>query len=338
MRMVCTMPNVFRRRPDSKEVLDLLATRQSKSAAPTRLSFRNAAIALHDDTAADFYRYLSLDSVQREQTHITPHRWVKPGKRVAALDEDLTIKRVFDIRDARSDRVGAMVLSLTDHIDGTRSVLATVEALRLNGLHESLITYIEQRARAAQADVIRVNATSAATRLAMIEAGYRAQDHAKLVANLVQQVGVHVGHAMDLDRRFEFDATSAIGIWREGCDWVARQINMLLPEVSDGRCGSVQFNERTGRVELMDHLEFPGSTLAALRRLNLMDLRGVRIGGSATGLAFPLVFDAGCDSAWNHVVACVPFTAERELAIDLRDTSAAGLPLQVPTDASPDAS
>jgi hypothetical protein len=210
----------------------------------TRLSLADAAVVMGLPNDEPFSRPRDLDSVVQIEGRIKAHRWRKPSryamrrlrKAVDPYGKPLTLKRIFDVLDGPfGDRVGVMVLAISDAADGKRTMLATVEALRLTGLHDGLIDVLEARAIAADADVIAINATHAATRLAAIDRGYDVQDRTEFAKALLHQVGNHVGHAIDLDTRYAFDAPSALGMWAEGCDWITHQLNTLLPLVSDAR-------------------------------------------------------------------------------------------------------
>jgi len=297
----------------------------------TRLSLADAAVVMGLPNDEPFSRPRDLDSVVQIEGRIKAHRWRKPSryamrrlrKAVDPYGEPLTLKRIFDVLDGPfGDRVGVMVLAISDAADGKRTMLATVEALRLTGLHDGLIDVLEARAIAADADVIAINATHAATRLAAIDRGYDVQDRTEFAKALLHQVGNHVGHAIDLDTRYAFDAPSALGMWAEGCDWITHQLNTLLPLVSDGRVGSIQFSQQTSSIDLYDNPQSVGATLKAVARLSPQDLREVRISGNTRGPALPLVFEGGVDSPWNHLAACVPSVYARTLSIDLREQSA----------------
>jgi hypothetical protein len=105
-----------------------------------------------------FSRPRDLDSVVQIEGRIKAHRWRKPSryamrrlrKAVDPYGKPLTLKRIFDVLDGPfGDRVGVMVLAISDAADGKRTMLATVEALRLTGLHDGLIDVLEARAIAA---------------------------------------------------------------------------------------------------------------------------------------------------------------------------------------------
>jgi hypothetical protein len=294
----------------------------------TRLALADAAVAMGQPADQTFSRPRDLDSVEQLHGRVLAHRWRKPNRyamrRLKTMNVErqspLTLKRIFDILDEPyGDRVGVMVLALSDEADGTRKLLATIESLRLTGLHDGLLELIEARAIAADADVVQINATHAATRLAAIDRGYLVNDSMAFARGLLHQVGNHVGHAIDLDARYAFDAPSALSMWAEGCEWITQQLNALLPLVADGNVGSIKFSQETSSIDLYDHPDFVGATLAAVARLSPQDLREVRISGNTRGPVLPLVFAGGVDSPWNHLAACVPVVYERPLTVDLRE-------------------
>jgi hypothetical protein len=220
---------------------------------------------------------------------------------------------------------GALVLSLADERDGTRVMTATIESLKVRGTHDGLLAVIERRAVVARADVLRVTTSSAATRLAAIDRGFSPAAPEKLACDLLNQIGVHVGHAIDLDRRFGDDPYEASAFWREGCERVVSQLDALLPRATNGRVGFLEFDATTGRGVAKDLPGCAGATAKVLANISLDDLAKVRIAGGVSSARLPVDPATRSDfarSAWDHLIGCVPWVAEKPVTIDLRERMA----------------
>ena len=292
-----------------------------KKTGVQKISLVDAAHLLGN--ASDYFgRDRSLDTTEQLLTELRPHSWRRPGlfakqrilRKCKNEGTTPTLKRVFDIIDVSlKSRSGVMVLAVSDLEDGRRQVLATIESTRLTGIHDSFIRMLMAKAFLVDADVLKITTTSAATRLAAIDTGFVPVDKSFYMRQLLSQIGTHVAHAIDLDVRYENDAPSALAMWREGCAWVVFQLNSLLPYVSGGDSGCIVFNEESFSIDIYDAPDSVGATLAAMSRLDLVDLRNVKIAGSLRGPSLPVSFVDGYDSGWNHIAACVPFVGSIDL-------------------------
>ena len=100
------------------------------------------------------------------------------------------------------------------------------------------------------------------------------------------------------------------------------QLDALLPRATNGRVGFLEFDDVSGRAVVKDLPGCVGATAAALARVNLDELAKVRIAGGVHSARLPVDPLTRADyarSAWDHLVACVPWIAEKPVTIDLRE-------------------